>query len=707
MTGSRVVRWLLFTGAALLTAALAWWVLAVLRLEEPGRASASGFGQFALAAVGLAIMIVSPAAKKVFARLPALPDDEQIRLLGEAVYAQWTAAATQRRLQKPAPLPIFWQRATGPVAGPVSAATRRRFTPLPGLAAVGARRLHHGDCQALHAIYGGLGSGRLLLIGPPASGKSAAAILLLLDALRFRADASKEDRARIPVPVLLTPHGWDPDRESVTDWVAGWLAQSYRVFRGRGGRDRAAGLLTAGRIAVFLDGLDEIPAPLREDAVTALSAAPFRLVLLSRSDEAATPTPLAGAAALELRPVSRTDAVDYLLEPVVDPPPAPWRTLTARLLADPPGPATKALNNPLSLSLLRDTYGPTDPVDELLDTTRFPTPEAIDGHLLDRAVTAAYTPRPGQPKPPYSLWTAQRTLRLIATRLERAGTRDLAWWQIPTWTSRLLWTAAIAVTYGTLGGLAVGLTTTSGSRLAAGLDIGVKAGVIVALMTLVTTGSPAGPKRRRLPSPRALLNPFALAAGAGLGLLFGLILVPVGGLAVGAALAIATLVAIPIMIDLGSTTPADTRSDDPLQSWRNDRAACLAIGLTAALTCGLAVGLTAGWLPGLIGGLALLTVAVLMDNGAIRTTLTAAQLSLTARTPPRLMSFLHDAYQRHLLRTVGPLYQFRHAKLQTRLATNPELPSPTPVNTPQSVHTPDQSPAVLGEGQRPSIAGPS
>jgi hypothetical protein len=37
-------------------------------------------------------------------------------------------------------------------------------------------------------------------------------------------------------------------------------------------------------------------------------------------------------------------------------------------------------------------------------------------------------------------------------------------------------------------------------------------------------------------------------------------------------------------------------------------------------------------------------------------------------TPARLLHFLEDARQRDALRTVGPVYQFRHARLQDRLA---------------------------------------
>jgi hypothetical protein len=36
--------------------------------------------------------------------------------------------------------------------------------------------------------------------------------------------------------------------------------------------------------------------------------------------------------------------------------------------------------------------------------------------------------------------------------------------------------------------------------------------------------------------------------------------------------------------------------------------------------------------------------------------------------PVRMVRFLEDARARQLLRTVGPVYQFRHATLQDRLA---------------------------------------
>lgn len=110
--------------------------------------------------------------------------DEQTNVLATAMRNQWQQAALERRLLEPAPLPIRWSRSTRPVAGPPAAATttgdgQPRFDPLPGLVGVTTTQLRKGDRHALHSIYGGLDSGRLVIVGAAGSGKSAAAILLL------------------------------------------------------------------------------------------------------------------------------------------------------------------------------------------------------------------------------------------------------------------------------------------------------------------------------------------------------------------------------------------------------------------------------------------------------------------------------------------------------------------------------------------------
>lgn len=650
----------------------------------------------------------------------ALPADEQLGLLATASQNQWTAAANDRRLLRTRPLPIRWCHSTAPVAGPVSATTYPRFDPLPGLTAVSGSDLREGDGAALHQIYGGLPSGRLLLIGPPGSGKSAAAILLLLDALRYRAQATAEEQARIPVPVLFTLHGWDPaSGESVTDWMVGKLAETYPMFRGRAGRHAATELLTAGRVAGFLDGLDEIPESVRPGVLDALADAPFRLVLLTRTEEvvaAASHGPLAGAVAVELQPVKPTDAAAYLLQPLVHPPPAPWNRITDHLVRSAEShrttsPLSEALNTPLALSLLRDVYGPADPVDELLDTTRFPTAADIENHLLDHAITAAYTPRPGHPRPRYSVATAEHTLRYLATRLTEQGTSDLAWWHIPTWTTHRSRVIRLAVAAMLGNGLVIGF----GLGLPAGLGPGLMAGLVFGPMSGIMSlfGLVAGRWRGKAVMPKRIARlayrnaSYGLAGGLMSGLAGGLLAGLAAGLAAGFSaglvagfsVGLAGGLAIVVVGGLARDTKVDDSSLGPADVWRHDRNAGLVtliaivvvIVILAALTIrlvpGLASGLASGLafrvsfllpliaLVGLVWGLAAAmaakranTAATAPGSAATDAAATLVQLTIQRKIPLRLIAFLEDARSRHLLRTVGPVYQFRHAKIQARIA---------------------------------------
>jgi len=283
------------------------------------------------------------------------PLDELTDSLAVAATQQWTQAALERLLLHPEPIPVQWERSARPLAGPVSAAFEsRQFPPLPGLSPAGPEQLRGGRLQDLHAVYGGLGSGRLVIIGEPGSGKTGAAVLLVLAALEHRRQVPSQDRRLVPVPAMFTLHGWDPNIQRVGDWLAARLQETYPLFGGKGGKAEAAELVKAGRIAVILDGLDEIAEALRPVALRALSQqASLRVVVLARSFEmtvAARQGFLEGAAALELQAVDAAAAADYLTRVQLDPPPRGWTELTGRLRREPGSPIAKALNNPLTLT---------------------------------------------------------------------------------------------------------------------------------------------------------------------------------------------------------------------------------------------------------------------------------------------------------------------------------------------------------------------
>lgn len=644
--------------------------------------------------------------------------------LARAVRVQWQEEAGLRRLLDPAPLPVRWRLSEREVTGPVGAATaegsRARFAPLPGLVQVTGDRLREdGGLRELHEVYGGLASGRMLLIGPPAAGKTAAAVLLLLEALAHREAAGPQDRARIPVPVLLNLEGWPPARQSIADWAAERLSLTYAQLRGRRGQDRARELVTTGRIALFLDALDEADVWTRPEIVSALEAAPCRLMLLSRAEEAAETAAearLGGAVALEIQPVRPADAAGYLLRPLPDPPPPAWRALTGHLL-DPgsaDSPVTRALSSPLSIALLRDAHPDDGPVDRLMDTARFPEPDAIEDHLLDVAIAAAYTPRPGYPRPRYTAETAERTLRLIASALTLQRTRDLRWWHIPSWTSA----RPRAVCAGLLVG---GLCLTVGILLVPH-EGPVRGWTETALLTL-TSGVAAAWRVWDLGAPqplpsvgwRDLFPPGTLLRGVVSWLLMTValwLLMPLGGsdpplpecalgaLPAGFVLALAfgegrTLLVgnvIGFTVAPEAAPEAFQRNRRPAEYWPRSRGGSVGprevwrhhIGLRLALgpLIGLSVALFTSFLGGwhqnprfvVLSGAVMAIWPTLMagpfGNLAVATGIAAVQLSLRHGTPVRLLTFLEDARRRNLLRATGPVYQFRHARLQERLAVS-------------------------------------
>ena len=449
------------------------------------------------------------------------------------------------------------------------------------------------------------------------------------------------------------------------------------------------GLVKAGRIAVILDGLDEITEDLRPVTLRALSQqAISRVVVLAHSFEMAAAAQrgfLEGAVALELQDVGPTAAADYLTRVQLDPPPRGWSELTGRLRREPDSPIAKALSNPLTLTLVRDTYRSGDDIRELLDfcdAVGDVSGEDIQDHLLDRVLPAAYTPSPGAAPPRYGLEEARRALGHVAARMSRDGTRDLAWWRIPAWASaapRVITTGVVFALLFALGGRPV---------------YALVGGAVLACLYLLGD-------RRRSPVRRAplqwrhLLSRSSLVPGlqwalagagfcavAGLAYRFGAgqtaALAAGAGIGVGLVGAFATGLSRSGAGDMSPLTPRDL--------WRRDQAFGLAVGLMLGLGLSLGIGLggglilalglgsrqPAGHAAGLVHGLVWLVVFGLVYGLLFPQTWTVslafAQLAMRWHTPARLLRFLDDARQRDVLRTVGPVYQFRHARLQDRLA---------------------------------------
>lgn len=79
-------------------------------------------------------------------------------------------------------------------------------------------------------------------------------------------------------------------------------------------------------------------------------------------------------------------------------------------------------------------------------------------------------------------------------------------------------------------------------------------------------------------------------------------------------------------------------------------------------------------------------------DGVVTLAFGDVQVTRQWHTPIHLMGFLDDARERNVLRTVGPAYQFRHARLQDRLAAATKVMVP-----PQAASRPTSTPAATAD----------
>jgi hypothetical protein len=371
--------------------------------------------------------------------------DVLLGILENALWSQWMHEAARRRLREPAPMLIPWQRAPH-IAGPVSAATGSdaappRFQPLPGCFPVLEKSLSTGTIDDLFHIYAGLASGRLLIVGQPGAGKTAASILLMVRILEERRRLSTIHRESVPVPVVFDIAGWDPQHETIQSWLASQISDSIEHFSTKPGRSAAEMLVSSGRISVILDSLDTLPAQSRPYAIQALSEqASFRLVLFSRTDaalDALKTSRLVGAAALELQPISSLEASRYLLRGQVDPPTQAWSELRSELQGAEDSPLKRALMSPLAVALAYETCRTDSDVRHLLDLAHGLADQTqgaaiIDDFLLDHLIPSSYESKLGESTSNYQKSVAEHTLHWIAHEMSKDSVAKFTWWWIDT-----------------------------------------------------------------------------------------------------------------------------------------------------------------------------------------------------------------------------------------------------------------------------------
>jgi hypothetical protein len=330
-----------------------------------------------------------------------------------------------------------------------------------------------------------LPSGKLVLLGEAGTGKTSAAVLALTELITIRDSLDAEQKREFPIPVLLPAQEW-PLGVRIQDWVADRLARDYREIIGR---EQAQQLVQRRRVAVIIDGFDEIgvapsaTAPgvhtmdklqqQRAGLITALNRCEIRFVLISRPDvlmdtireNNRKTVHLGRAVAVELRPTSTDDIVTYLRK--VWPQTSGGRghaldRLAEFLESEPNGSLTTVLRVPFYLSLFRDAYT-SEQVLRLLDDPRAKDaddrwfknlmlrqviPNAYGADYLRQNERAEHT-RPATTDYPEA--DAHRYLRFLAQQLE--NDQSLRWWRIGAWApgwQRILTTTLVGTALSTV-----------------------------------------------------------------------------------------------------------------------------------------------------------------------------------------------------------------------------------------------------------------
>ena len=159
------------------------------------------------------------------------------------------------------------------------------------------------------------------------------------------------------------------------------------------GLDAVNRMFDSGRLALFVDGLDEMPTTDRDRALERLTTQAAGLRVTSAAD--LTVSSLAGhgrpmplTAVVELHPVNPAAAADYLLADQIGSSMEAWQQVTDHLEDDPGGALAQTLSTPSTLSLARSLYTDNSPTDLLRPDLQ--TEQALRGHLLDQVLVTAY-----------------------------------------------------------------------------------------------------------------------------------------------------------------------------------------------------------------------------------------------------------------------------------------------------------------------------
>ncbi|MEU9016639.1 NACHT domain-containing protein [Actinomadura sp. NPDC048394] len=274
-----------------------------------------------------------------------------------------------------------------------------------------------GDLSDIGAIFQRRVPPRLVITGPAGSGKTTAAVLLLLDLLELRERSG-------PVPVLVSIAAWDPARRPFEDWLAEQISHTYALSP-----ETARELVGRRKVIPILDGFDELPAQKAGQALRRMNAGlhgddplvvTAREGALERAARSRQGEVLQHATVLRLGPISPGELIRYLERVLPQEDYPGWVQWREQLLGEPGGALERALSRPGNVDLVRRAY--LDARRPLPDLGSLTEPEIIERLLSD------WIDRPYPPSGRERAW-----LGTIA----REWRGEFVWWRlyqlVPRW----------------------------------------------------------------------------------------------------------------------------------------------------------------------------------------------------------------------------------------------------------------------------------
>lgn len=526
---------------------------------------------------------------------------------------------------------------------------------------------------------------RLLILGAPGAGKTT----VMLDLAKSYLDKAEQDLS-IPVPVVFTLSSWPGPATPFEDWLVSEIRTRY------GGdirEDVARYWLAHNELALFLDGLDELPAERRAAAIAAIETQQTLgswFVVCSRAAEyadlGAKKAAFTNLDAVAIQPLRLYQIQGYLGELRSE----QAARLSAAITADTT--LQEVADTPLMLNVMLLAS-------EVIDWTPLAgnDKDALRSHIYDAYVRAMVSrPRVGaQYRAAKTLhwlqWLAQQMVRhdqtvFLLERMNRSWFN--IWWQRHVQTLALGLSGGLAglliivpilgIIYGMIGGLTHGLI--EGTIL--GLNFGFSSGLVfgpyigVAFGLLIARDDINVQEQMRLRYDLKRMV-FALVVGFVAGLVVSSKHGIIDGLYFGvvAGLQVVVLSGIIFRTTTLERSYPNTRPNYGIyRLMRNGLMSGMFFGLTIGLVGVFVFGLTYGMSPGLGYGLSGILLfgpffgLFLGWDNVLRHYALRFTFFLHGSMPLRYVRFLDACADRILLRKVGGGYMFIHRTFQEHIA---------------------------------------